>query len=109
MSSAVFIGVWFVVLALGFYVVLVRPQRRQMAAHRALVDNVAPGEHIITTGGIIGEVERVDDATLIVRVADGVSLTLARGAIAAKVPDAPEETDAEPANSDGVTSTESRA
>lgn len=109
MSSAVFIGVWFVVLALGFYVVLVRPQRRQMAAHRSLVDNVAPGDQIITTGGIIGEVEQVDEATLTLRVADGVALTLARGAIAAKVPDADEDTPTSSAAPDDSSQAESHA
>ncbi|MFZ4516678.1 MAG: preprotein translocase subunit YajC [Acidimicrobiia bacterium] len=100
--SAVFIGVWFAVLALGFYVVLVRPQRRRMAAHRALVDGIAPGDQIITTGGIIGEVEHVEEATLTLRIADGVTISLARGAIAARVPD---ETPEPVENSDAHTET----
>lgn len=87
MGSALFIIFWFVAIVLGFFVLIVRPQRRQVAAHRALVDSVAPGDQIITTGGVIGEVEIVEEAVLKLRIADGIVINVARGAVAQKIPD----------------------
>ena len=88
MSSVIFVIFWFVVIVLAFFVFIVRPQRRRIAAHQALVDRVAVGDQIITTGGLIGEIESVEPATLRLRIADDVVVHVARGAIAQLIPDA---------------------
>ena len=45
---------YFGVLIVGFYFLLVRPQRKQMAARRALVAAVQVGDEVVTAGGIHG-------------------------------------------------------
>jgi preprotein translocase subunit YajC len=74
--------VYIVVLLVLFYVLLVRPQRRQSVAHRALVQGLEVGNEIITSGGIFGTVRAVDDDVLEVEVANGVVVKVARAAIA---------------------------
>lgn len=87
MGSIIGIIAWFAVIALAFFIIFVRPQRRRVAAHQALVDNIKVGDQVITTGGLIGEVETIEEAILRLRIADGVTVNLARGAIAQLIPD----------------------
>ena len=46
--------VYFALLAVAFFFLIVRPQRRQLAARRALIQAVEVGDEIITAGGIYG-------------------------------------------------------
>jgi preprotein translocase subunit YajC len=77
--------VYLVLLVLAFFLLVVLPQRRQLAAHRALVSSLEVGDEIITTGGIHGTIRAIDETVLHVEVADGVVLRLARGAVASRV------------------------
>jgi preprotein translocase subunit YajC len=73
-------------LAGAFFVLIVRPQRRQMAARRALIASIEVGDEVITAGGIYGTVRELTDTTLRVEVAPGVVLTLAREAVSGRPP-----------------------
>lgn len=76
---------WFVLLAAAFFFFVVRPQRRQIAAHRALVASIDVGDDIVTAGGIHGTIRALHDETVDVEIATGVVVKLARGAIARHV------------------------
>jgi preprotein translocase subunit YajC len=77
--------VYLVLLVLAFFLLVVQPQRRQLARHRALVASLEVGDEIITTGGIHGIIRSIDDAVLDVEIADGVVIRLARGAVGSRV------------------------
>ena len=51
----------FVPLLLIFYFLIIRPQQRQMKAHKAKIDAVKRGDQVVTGGGLIGKVTKVDD------------------------------------------------
>jgi preprotein translocase subunit YajC len=76
---------WLLLMLAVFYALLIRPQRRQMAAHRELVAAVAEGDEVITTAGIFGTVRRLDEGTCELEVAPGTTIRIARNAIARKV------------------------
>ena len=76
---------WFVLLAAVFFFLVVRPQRRQIAAHRALVDSLTVGDEVITAGGLYGTIRALRDDTIELEVADSVVVRMARGAIARPV------------------------
>jgi preprotein translocase subunit YajC len=78
------IVLYLVLLAAAFFFLIVRPQRRQMAARRALIASVEVGDEVITAGGIYGTVREMDDTKLVVEVAPGVNLTLAREAVSSR-------------------------
>ncbi len=73
---------YFVVIALAFFLLIVRPQRRRLAAHRALVAALTVGDEVITTGGIFGTIVALDDERIELEVSRGVVITVARAAIA---------------------------
>jgi preprotein translocase subunit YajC len=76
---------WFVLLAAVFFFLVVRPQRRQLAAHRALVASLEIGDEVITAGGLYGTIRALRDDAVELEVADGVIVRMARGAIARPV------------------------
>jgi preprotein translocase subunit YajC len=78
--------VYLVVLVALFFILIVRPQRRQAAAHRALVQSIEVGAEVITSGGIFGTVRALDDEVIELEVAKGIVVKVARGAIAQRVP-----------------------
>ncbi|HMG27403.1 MAG TPA: preprotein translocase subunit YajC [Acidimicrobiia bacterium] len=73
------------ILVAAFLLLIVRPQRRQMAAHRALVASLQVGDEVVTSGGIYGTIRSLDDGTIDLEVASGVVLRVARGAIAQRI------------------------
>ena len=42
-----------------FYFFLIRPQQKRVKDHKAMVDSLKRGDEVITSGGIIGIVDRV--------------------------------------------------
>ncbi len=77
----------FGLVLVAFYVLILRPQRRQVLAHRALVASLQVGDEIITSGGVYGTIKSMDEAVLQVEFADGVIVRVARSAVASKVVD----------------------
>ena len=44
-----------------FYFFLIRPQQKKAKEHKTMVQNLKRGDKVITSGGVIGTVERVMD------------------------------------------------
>ena len=42
-----------------FYFFLIRPQQKKVKEHKIMVQNIKRGDKVVTTGGIVGTVERV--------------------------------------------------
>lgn len=70
-----------------FYFMAIRPQQRQRRAHQALLSSLKKGDHVITAAGIYGTVKRVEENLVVVEVAKGVQLKVARRAISEIVRD----------------------
>jgi preprotein translocase subunit YajC len=84
------IFLYLALLAVAFFILIVRPQRRQMAARRALIASLEVGDEVITAGGIFGTILEISDTDLKVEVAPGVVLKVAREAVSARpAPPAP--------------------
>src|SRR5436190_15663160 len=65
-----------------FYFLLIRPQQRKAKDHKTMLDALRRGDRVVTGGGIIGTVARVDnpeEAT--VEIADGVRVRVVRSTI----------------------------
>ena len=45
-----------------FYFFLIRPQQKKVKEHKLMVENLKRGDKVITSGGIIGTVERIIDS-----------------------------------------------
>jgi len=70
-----------------FYVFLIRPKQRELKRHNALVASLEVGDEVMTGSGFYGTLTEVNDDTVLIRLADGVEVKLARRAVAAKIVD----------------------
>ena len=93
MNSAILI--WIALLVVGFYFLIVRPQRSQRARARDMQRSIDVGDRVVTIGGLYGEVLSIDDDEVQLEAAPGVTLRFARRAIAGKVAEDPEATEEE--------------
>ena len=82
-----------VVMAAFFYVFLVRPQQRRVKQHGALVDSLGVGDEVVTAGGIVGNITRINDRDVLLQVAPSVELRVVKGAIAQKKPEEAERSE----------------
>ena len=66
-----------------FYILLIRPQQKKVKQHREMLSNLRRGDKIITSGGIIGTVNKVaDNKELQVQVSENVEIKIAPGMVA---------------------------
>ncbi len=73
----------FVLIFVIMYVLIIRPQQKRAKAHQEMIKNVRRGDQIVTTGGLIGKVNKVvDDGEIEVEIAEGVRVRVARGMLA---------------------------
>jgi preprotein translocase YajC subunit len=63
--------IYFAVLALAFFLLMVRPQRRRAAAHRQFVAALSVGDEVITSGGIFGTIRGLGDGVVDLEIAPG--------------------------------------
>jgi len=65
------------------YFLLIRPQQKKAKEHKAMVEALRRGDQVLTQGGILGKVSKVnDDGVLEVEIADGVKVRVMRSSIA---------------------------
>ena len=80
-------GLLIIVLLFGvLWFAMIRPQRAKAQAQQRMLGTVAPGDEILTVGGIYGIVQELepdeDGGDLIVEIADGIHVRIARKALA---------------------------
>ncbi|MEA2703427.1 MAG: preprotein translocase subunit YajC, partial [Actinomycetota bacterium] len=63
------------------WVLLIRPQQRRVRQHQSVVASLVVGDEVVTTGGLIGTVEEINEDVLTVSVAPGVSVKMLRSAV----------------------------
>jgi preprotein translocase subunit YajC len=64
------------------YFLILRPQRQKARQHQEMVANLRRGDTVVTSGGLIGKVAKVDDNELQVELAEGVRVRVVRGTVA---------------------------
>jgi preprotein translocase subunit YajC len=91
----------FLIVLLGMFAVmyflLIRPQKAKQRAAQEMLNQLAPGDEVITIGGIYGDVVEVHDDKVVVEIAEDVHIEVARRAISSIVPpEAPDHDLGEP-------------
>ena len=65
-----------------FYFFLIRPQQKRVKDHKAMVESLKRGDEIITSGGIIGTIDRVmEDDRIEVVIGENVKVQIIRSTI----------------------------
>ena len=64
-----------------FWFLIIRPQMRQQKAHREKIASIKKGDQVVTAGGLVGKVTKVDDAYAEIEIAQGVRVKAVRSTI----------------------------
>lgn len=76
------LGLWpFVAMFAIMWFLLIRPAQKRQKETKAMQSGLQRGDNVITIGGIHGEIEAVDEATVYLKVADGTILRFERQAV----------------------------
>ncbi len=68
------------------YFLMIRPQMKRAKEHKTMVESLQKGDEVITAGGILGRISKVDDQYITVAVAAGVEMQMQRAAIQTVLP-----------------------
>ena len=68
----------FIALFAIMYFLVLRPQQRRVKEHREMVSNVRRGDVVVTAGGLVGKVTKVDDAEITVEIAENVRVRVVK-------------------------------
>ncbi len=72
----------FMLIGLVFYFLLIRPQNKRLRDHKAMLAAVTRGDTVVTTGGLIGKVTKVDDGELTVDLGGGTKVKVVASMLA---------------------------
>ena len=65
-----------------FYFFLIRPQQKKIKEHKAMVNSLKRGDDVITSGGLVGKIEKVyDDDKVDLSIADNVTVKVVQSTI----------------------------
>jgi preprotein translocase subunit YajC len=76
----------FVILILFMYLVVIRPQTKRAKEQKNLLGNLKKGDEVLTSGGIIGTIEKLTNDFIVLKVANNVNLTIQKAAIVSSLP-----------------------
>ena len=72
-----------IVVFIIFYFLLIRPEQKKKKAHEEMVSELKVGDTIVTKGGIIGIIEKLEEESINIKVSGTTKLKLIREAVSA--------------------------
>lgn len=63
-----------------FWFLLIRPQQKRAKEHKIMLENLKRGDHVVTSGGMMGRILEIDADTVLLECGDS-KLRMSRGAI----------------------------
>ncbi|MBR5535635.1 MAG: preprotein translocase subunit YajC [Clostridia bacterium] len=74
--------IYIVLMIVFFYFVLIRPQKKREKQTRMMLNDMRPGDEVITIGGVMGNIVSIkEDRVIIETGANRTKLTFEKGAI----------------------------
>ena len=78
--------IWLVLLLVAFYFILIRPQRKKEKKDAEMRKNIQIGDEIVTAGGIVGIVCKLEEETLVIETGgDRSKLRIKRWAVSQNI------------------------
>jgi preprotein translocase subunit YajC len=68
------------------YFLMIRPQMKRQKEQKSMMDALAKGDEVVTSGGILGKLTKVTDAYLTIEIADGTEVLVQKGAVSTLLP-----------------------
>ncbi len=75
-----------IIIFVVFWFFLIRPQMKQAKEHKNMVETLAKGDEVVTSGGVLGKINQVGDNFLLLEIAKGVEVKVQKHSISATMP-----------------------
>jgi preprotein translocase subunit YajC len=75
-----------VLMFVVLYFIMIRPQMKRQKEHKTMVEALAKGDEVVTSGGVLGRVSKLGESYLHVEVANGIELQVQRSSIVQVLP-----------------------
>ena len=69
-----------------FYFLIWRPQSKRRKEHVTLMQSLSKGDEVVSAGGIVGQITKIEDEFVKIQLADNVEIRLQKSAIGATLP-----------------------
>ncbi len=75
-----------VLMFVVMYFLMIRPQQKRAKEQKSMMDALAKGDEVITAGGILGKVAKVNDSYVTVEIAAGTEIVVQKASITTLLP-----------------------
>ena len=75
-----------VLMFVVLYFIMIRPQMKRQKEHRTMIEALAKGDEVATSGGVLGKVTKLSEGTVYLEIANGVEVQVQRGAVSQVLP-----------------------
>ncbi len=79
----------FIMIAIFFaimYFMIIRPQQKRSKDHQKLIGSLSKGDEVMTSGGMLGKIQKVGDNSITLEISDGVAIKLQKSSISSVLP-----------------------
>lgn len=71
----------FIILIAIMYFIIIRPQQKQAKAHKAMLESLKKGDKVVTSGGLIVEIKKVEDKFFTIELDKDINAKLTKDAV----------------------------
>jgi len=76
-----------IVLMFGvLYFLMIRPQMKRAKEHKSMIDALQKGDEVVTAGGVLGRISRINENYVTLEIANGVEVNVQRPAVQLVLP-----------------------
>ena len=75
-----------VVMFVALYFIMIRPQMKRQKELKALLDGLAKGDEVVTTGGLLGKITKINDTMISLEIAPNTEVQVQRAAVVQVLP-----------------------
>ena len=75
-----------VLMFVVLYFVMIRPQMKRQKEAKAMIEALAKGDEVVTTGGMLGKITKIGESYMTIEIATGVEIQVQRGSVVQVLP-----------------------
>ncbi|CUR53683.1 UPF0092 membrane protein YajC [Serratia symbiotica] len=75
-----------IIFGIIFYIIILYPQYKRTKNHKKLINSISKGNEIITAGGLIGRITKINESNIIILLNNNVEVMIKRDFIVAILP-----------------------
>lgn len=75
-----------VLMFVVLYFIMIRPQMKKQKETKAMIDALAKGDEVVTTGGLLGKITKLDETILSLQIANNTEVQVQRAAVVQVLP-----------------------